>query len=520
MMDATIRNSSAIGILASTDAGRGISKAVSQMSRTSITARLLSALFLLSILVGCRTEKDQPDREQSAEHEAHDEAAPSDHVDIPELVRRNLGISFAKVEQRAVTRTLRIPGRFEFQPRARREYRTMLGGRVELKVAQYQRIEPGTTLYVLDSPAWRDLQQRLSDSESAIQRAEARVASVGPLMQAHRRHEENLQVSVEIWNQRLNQLEQSGELGVITAQEFAQVRAALAAARAELSEVLEKEAELEARNAEMRSELAAARERFELLLMNASSLVGVSRGELIGPASPGMERHSNDTDPDPHRHPYWRELSLVEVKATTPGVVETLALTNGAWASESDLVLSTVQPELLRFRARGLQSDLGRLHDGLSAAIVPPRGGSIPTNQTMSGTIMLGVAADADERTVEVLMTPTAAQPWARPGVSAHLEIITETDGQEELAIPLTATIHDGIQTIFFRRNPKNPDEAIRVEADLGPNDGRWVVVRSGVREGDEVVVDGAYQLMLATSGGAQKGGHFHADGTFHEEKD
>jgi hypothetical protein len=38
------------------------------------------------------------------------------------------------------------------------------------------------------------------------------------------------------------------------------------------------------------------------------------------------------------------------------------------------------------------------------------------------------------------------------------------------------------------------------------------------VKEGDEIVLGGAYQLVLATSGTAQKGGHFHADGTFHAD--
>jgi hypothetical protein len=68
-----------------------------------------------------------------------------------------------------------------------------------------------------------------------------------------------------------------------------------------------------------------------------------------------------------------------------------------------------------------------------------------------------------------------------------------------------------------FRRDPKNPDRAIRLEADLGVSDGRWVAILSGVKEGDEVVTSGHYQLMLATSATAVKGGHFHADGTFHE---
>jgi multidrug efflux pump subunit AcrA (membrane-fusion protein) len=75
----------------------------------------------------------------------------------------------------------------------------------------------------------------------------------------------------------------------------------------------------------------------------------------------------------------------------------------------------------------------------------------------------------------------------------------------------------DGLTQIIFRRNPNNPNEVIRMEADLGLDDGRWVAVLSGLRDGDEVVLDGGFQLMLATSGSIQKGGHFHSDGTFHE---
>jgi hypothetical protein len=78
----------------------------------------------------------------------------------------------------------------------------------------------------------------------------------------------------------------------------------------------------------------------------------------------------------------------------------------------------------------------------------------------------------------------------------------------------------DGTRSIIFRRDPANPDKVIRMDADLGVNDGRWVTIGSGVKEGDEIVLDGVYQLMLATAGNAPKGGHFHSDGTFHEGED
>ncbi|MCK4657903.1 MAG: efflux RND transporter periplasmic adaptor subunit, partial [Phycisphaerae bacterium] len=73
---------------------------------------------------------------------------------------------------------------------------------------------------------------------------------------------------------------------------------------------------------------------------------------------------------------------------------------------------------------------------------------------------------------------------------------------------------------VFFRRDPRDPDQVIRVVADLGATDNRWVEVKSGVRQGDEIVLGGVYPLMLAssTTGEMQKGGHFcGADGTFHE---
>jgi multidrug efflux pump subunit AcrA (membrane-fusion protein) len=101
--------------------------------------------------------------------------------------------------------------------------------------------------------------------------------------------------------------------------------------------------------------------------------------------------------------------------------------------------------------------------------------------------------------------------------VAASLEVTLE-GGATELAIPLAAVVRDGAKPIIFRRDPKDANKVIRLDADLGLDDGRWVEVKSGVREGDEIVLAGNYQLMLATSGSAPKGGHFHSDGTFHAE--
>ena len=453
----------------------------------SITAVAATLAFSLA-LSGC----DQH-AEKHAEGDGHDHssesasqvATPTNRVDIPSAVRQNLGITFAKVESRNVAQTLRVPGRFELLPTARREYRTPLAGRVDVLVTQYQKVEPGTPLYRVDAAAWRDLHEQIT----AMQ---ARVDSMGPLREAHRRHEQSLADKVALWQDRLKQLDSLREAGGGSGAQFTEARATLNATQAELADVMEKDAELQAQQKQVEAELRSLKSRHDLLV----------RGSNCGDSHEGLEPGSGFT-----------------VCAVAAGVVETIGITPGGLAEENGHIVTLVQPDQIRFRARGLQSDLGRLRDGLAASIAPPQGGSVPLQDAMQGTLQLGLAADADERTVDLLVVPVSLLPWARAGVSAQLEIML-AGGDIELAIPLSAVVRDGGSPIIFRRDPGNADKAIRMEADIGMNDGRWIVIKSGVREGDEIVLGGNYQLMLATSGTAQKGGHFHSDGTFHEGED
>jgi len=304
-----------------------------------------------------------------------------------------------------------------------------------------------------------------------------------------------------MWEERIKKLEAIQKAGGGSLREFTSARAAFGAARAELADLREKDAELEASYAETVAALRAAKATVEFSLESASSMLNV---------------------PLPANSPeWWKEIKRINVTATHSGVVEALAITNGSWINEQANVLTVIQPNKLRFRASGLQSDLGVLRDGLQVNIVPPTptsaGNAVNLQNTMHGLLQLGLTGDSNDRTIDLYVTPDSLASWARPGVTAQLEIITESTSTPELSIPLAAIQHDGLTPILFRRAPDNPNEAIRMEADLGLDDGRWVAILSGLADGDEVVLDGGFQLMLATSGSIQQGGHFHSDGTFHE---
>ena len=459
--------------------------------------KLILLLIPTILLLSCSNEA--PETLVPETQTAH-KVTPTNRIAIPLAVRENLGVTFATVERRQLQDTLRAPGRFEYLPSARREYRTMLDGKIELLVDRFEHVERGTLLYRIDSPQWREIQQTISSHQATLQQLEAKIEMFYPLFLAHEQHEYSVKVKVEMWEERLQKLEAIQEAGGGSLREFTSARAAHSVALVELADLREKDAQLDASHAETITGLRAAKATLNFDLKSAASILNI---------------------PIPDDPEWWKDISFIEVNANNAGVVERLHVTNGAWVDARENILTVVQPDRLRFHASGLQSDLGVLKNGLQVDIVPPTptsaGNAVELQTTMHGTLQLGLTGDANDRTIDLYVTPDSLAAWARPGVTAQLEIITDATGIPELSIPLSAVQQDGLTPILFRRAPNNPNEAIRIEADLGINDGRWVAVLSGLKDGDEVVLDGGFQLMLATSGSIPKGGHFHSDGTFHE---
>jgi len=474
-------------------------------------SRHLPHVALLSItLMGCDQSSRAPTDATEETAASHAPAAPTNRIAIPLAVRDNLGITFIPVERRRIEETLRLPGRFEYVPSARRQYNTMLPGQVDLLVKQFDTVEVGTPLYRVDSPAWRDTQKDIAQASADIDALHATLASLGPLQEALAKHESTLIAARANWTDRLDQLQAIRDAGGGRAGALAEARALLAQIDTQLADLLEREAQLRATGVTTTVQIYAATSRLDLLFDSTAALLDTTAEVLRAPV-----------DTAAGSVPRWRAISDIDVVATQSGTVETIDITDGAWIDANAPVLTVAKPDQLRFHADGLQSDLGVLRNGLQARIVPPTpsasGRGIPLTDTMTGTLTLGPGGDPNDRTVDLYVIPEALSSWARPGVSAQLEIVTGSTTTPELAIPLAAVQRDGLTPVIFQRAPGKPNEAIRMEADLGLDDGRWVAVLSGLADGDEVVLDGGFQLMLAMSGSIDKGGHFHADGTFHE---
>lgn len=447
--------------------------------------------------LGCRTEENRPaepsgDAASTAERADH---GPSNRIDVPISVRQNLGITFVRVEGRPVRGTMRIPGQYELRPEARRDYHVMLPGRIELLVTRHQPVKKGSPLFYLDSPGWINLQKELVASLNTMKRSHADLAVAEANLNEVRQ-------SIEFLEQRLANLAKANMRQVELEAQVAEKRNALPRLEAELGAA--------------RVEFSAAHSTYEVMLNSAASFAGVSAAELDPDESDEGHAHLAD------REPAWRSLQRLTVRAEADGVVDRVPITNRGWVETGDLVLDTVQPTMLCFHAEALQTDIGKFRNEQTARVVPPPGGSFDLDDYAEGHIHLGVEAHPDRRTISILHLAERNPQWARAGMTAYLEVYTDGSIARVNAIPESAVVRDGLQRVFFRRDPKNPDVVIRVDADLGTSDGRWVEVKSGVREGDEIVLGGVYPLMLASSssGTREAGGHFHPDGTFHTGED
>lgn len=449
--------------------------------------KISHSLFLSSALLvcfACTKPADQPS--QSAPQPKAE--APTNRVDIPETVRSNLGLTFAKVEARKVAQTIRMPGAFELQPRARREYRMALPGKVELMVDQLETVRKGQPLFRFQSTGWPELVHEILAGEQAIDTAIAEADVATAKIAEVRRN-------LELLSERLGALADADFKHAALEAEAAELQASLPRLGAELDLI-----KTHSTNAERMREHA---------LHRASQATGIPEEELEA-----------ETEVDGVSTPTYLTITWIKVKAEVDGVVERLAVTDGAFVDSPTLVLSTVDPKRVRFRALALQGDLPKLLDAPKAYIVPPRSPGLELSDRVSATVQLGLEAHAKERTMVLFAEPSERASWVRPGAAAFLEVVVASSEAASLAIPRSAVVKDDLVHVFFRRDPDDPNKAIRVEADMGVEDGRWVALQSGVMLGDEVVLDGAYELKLATqrSGTVSKGGHFHADGTHHED--
>ncbi|MGQ0508760.1 MAG: efflux RND transporter periplasmic adaptor subunit [Myxococcaceae bacterium] len=147
------------------------------------------------------------------------------------------------------------------------------------------------------------------------------------------------------------------------------------------------------------------------------------------------------------------------------------------------------------FLARVFEKDLGRLKQGASAEV---RLNAYP-DEVFVGTVeTVGRQLDASARTVVARILLTDANDRLREGLfgTARIAMNEEATGPARPVVPLVAVTQIARRNVVFVQQADGDFEVHPVE--LGHSAGGRVEVLSGLRAGEQVVVDGVFTLKSA----------------------
>ena len=195
----------------------------------------------------------------------------------------------------------------------------------------------------------------------------------------------------------------------------------------------------------------------------------------------------------------------LSLTAPISGVIDKRQMAMGQRVDAGELLFTIVDPRTVWLRLDISAHHAAELNSASGATFQVE--GSARVYRT-SRIVSVGKVIDSARRTLPVILEIANSDQSLRIGMLAEGRLLLG-DPQSGIAIPTSAgRDEDGVHVAYvqisgeaFERRPLT----------LGPSDGEWTVVESGVRLGERVVTKGAYQVKLATLNTTEFSDHGHA---------
>lgn len=420
-----------------------------------------AALALVFAAVGCSKESTGDGHEHAGESHGHETAEKEhgeeeggehlDEVVLSPAAIATEGITLEPVSKRVLQPSFRVPARVAFNTERMAHVGSPVRGRVaELAAKLGDEVEAGAPLLVIDSPDMGEAQSDYLQKRSAAQTA-------GPAVDLARNAFE-----------RGKALHDDGQ-------------------RLALAEVQRREAELRAAQATLRAAETAEQAAQNRLLMLGMSAEAVERLAATGAIDARFTVRAPIAG-----QVVEREVTLGELVNPDREALLVLADMDHLW------ILADV-PE-------------GRLDDVRTGAPARVLIGSSDDHWCEGTVSYISPAVDPSTRSVHVRIEANDRHPELRPGVFAQAEIVAvEDDGgaaAQILAVPESAVqLVEGASSVFVAV-PGEPGTFARRVVVAGKPIGGFVPIHSGLEEGDEVVVRGAFLLKAELGKGSAEHQH------------
>ena len=454
----------------------------SRLKWQKLSATLVSALLLTtttpSVLAHGGHGNEFKDGSQAA----------TGSVQVDASTAKRLGLKVAPIRRQTLALSIKTTGQLESAPNRKVEVTTPLTGTVtQLLVQPGDRVQAGQPVAVLSTSEIAALRvdsiQKRSEAEADLRKAEADL----------RLAQQNTVRQRQIASADLQQAQ--------TQQAFAQEkydrdRDLLKVGAIPRRQVLETETQL----MQAKSVVAKSASRLDFLqaesqLQKAQSDVSLARSR-IQLSDAGYEARLKQLGASANTN------GTITIKAPISGTVADREVTLGESGQDAGKRIMTIlNDHSVLVTANVYEKDLSQIQVGQQVRV---KVASLP-NRTFVGRIsVIGSAVEGGTRVVPVKAELDNPNGLLKPGMFAELDLLTGRSSAPVLAIPQSAIVEtNDKKTVVFVQNGNAYQPA---EVTLGQTSGELVEVKSGLFDGDAVVVQRATQLYAQSlRGGTPK---------------
>lgn len=176
----------------------------------------------------------------------------------------------------------------------------------------------------------------------------------------------------------------------------------------------------------------------------------------------------------------------------------------GERVSAGARLLTLLDPRRLRLRMRVPASEVSRLEDAEGVSFTPEGSETVYRSDRI---LSIGAAIEPDSRSLPVLFSIDNPIGALKAGMLVRGRILLGSP-EPSLAVPAPAIVdEDGLLVAYVQIGGETFE---RRAVTVGPSDGAWTTVLSGVRRGERVVTQGQYQIKLSSLNTSEISDHGH----------
>ena len=184
-----------------------------------------------------------------------------------------------------------------------------------------------------------------------------------------------------------------------------------------------------------------------------------------------------------------REInSVASVNATMSGSVIDRQINQGQVVQPADALYTVADLEHVWIEGEVPEQQAYLVEMGEEVRIELP---ALPGRQVTGKIIFISSTVNPETRTVQVRTDVLNPDRAIKPDMLANLLI--RGAPQKKLVVPITAVVRESNRDYVFARTGEN--EFRLVQVGLGQESGKVVVVKEGLKDGDAIVLDGAFHL-------------------------